>query len=300
MDQPMAGVLGTALAVCAAAAFGGSSVLQYRAGRKVPPERVGRPRLLLHLLREPAWRWSVLLALVAFGLQVAALELLPLIFVQPVLVTGLLWYIALAALAAHRRPDRLVVAGAALCIAGLSGFLLLARPTAGAGQGLDSPASAVTLLAAVTVAVGACVAAARFVSPQWRPLPPALAAGICYGTTAGLLSSATATFPQGFLATMGRWEPYAITVLGPSGVLFSQNAFQAGPVGALALATMTAMDPLVSIAIGLVWLDERIGATPWAIAGEIAALAVLTGAIVLLAHHAPHVRAAPPRDRPPD
>ncbi|MGI5241913.1 hypothetical protein [Dactylosporangium sp. CA-139066] len=64
MDGPAA-MLGTVLAAGAAAAFGCSSLLQFRADGRVPTEPMGRPRLFLHLVRIPAWRWSVVLALAA-------------------------------------------------------------------------------------------------------------------------------------------------------------------------------------------------------------------------------------------
>jgi drug/metabolite transporter (DMT)-like permease len=74
-------------------------------------------------------------------------------------------------------------------------------------------------------------------------------------------------------------------------VLLSQNCYQAGPLGAPALATITVTDPLVSIGMGLLWLDERIRTDLWHAVGEIVALAALVVAVFLLAKRAPHVKA---------
>jgi hypothetical protein len=291
--------IGVSLALGAAAAFGASSVLQFRASWQVPQERAGRPRLLVHLLGVPSWRWSVVLAAVAFACQVAALDQIPLILVQPLLVSGLIWYVLLFAASGHIRPDRLLLVESALCLFGLSAFLLIARPAPGRGQGLDSPWSAVLLLAAVAAAVGLCLLAALRLDRRWRPLPLALAAGICYGVTAGLVSSLT-HLHEAPLAVFGQWQIYALIVLGPFGVLLSQNAYQAGPVGAPALAAITVTDPLVAIAVGLFWLDERIETGLLPFLGEVLALGVVAGAVYLLARRAPHVNARHGGKGPPE
>ncbi|MCW3840349.1 DMT family transporter [Micromonospora yasonensis] len=281
---------GVPLALGAAAAFGASSVLQFRASWQVPQERAGRPRLLVHLLGVPSWRWSVVLAILAFACQVAALSRIPLILVQPLLVSGLIWYVLLFAASRHVRPDRPLLVESALCLLGLSAFLLIARPAPGQGGGFGSLWSAALLLAAVAVTVGLCLLAALRLDRRWRPLPLALAAGVCYGVTAGLISSLT-HLHEAPLAVFGQWQTYALIVLGPFGVLLSQNAYQAGPVGAPALATITVTDPLVAIAVGLLWLNERIETGLGSLLGEVLALAVVAGAVYLLARRAPHASA---------
>jgi hypothetical protein len=120
--------LGVAAAFTAAASFGLASVLRHRASRQAPQRPAGRLQLLLDLLRDRRWRWSILISTVAFGLQVVARKLLPLLFVQPLLVTGLLWYVIGSALSDHRRPVRLIILASTGCPAGLSAVLLIAPP----------------------------------------------------------------------------------------------------------------------------------------------------------------------------
>ncbi|MFU8872688.1 DMT family transporter [Micromonospora sp. SL4-19] len=282
--------VGVPLALVAAAAFGASSVLQFRASQQVPQERAGRPQLLVHLLGVPGWRWSAVLAAMAFACQVGALSRMPLILVQPLLVSGLIWYVLLFAASRHVRPDRGLLVESALCLFGLSAFLLIARPTPGYGRGLNSFWPAVLLLFVLAVSVGLCLLTALRLDRRWRPLPLALAAGICYGVTAGLISSLT-HLHLAPLAVFGQWQIYAVIVLGPVGVLLSQNAYQAGPVGAPALATITVTDPLVAIAVGLLWLNERIASGLWAFLGEVLALGVVASAVYFLARRAPHASA---------
>lgn len=281
---------GVPIALAAAAAFGASGVLQFRAGRQVPEEPAGRPSLLVHLIRLPSWRWSVVLAITAFALQVAALSLIPLILVQPLLVTGLVWYVLLFAAFEHDRPDRTILLESTLCLFGLAAFLVIAEPGRGQGSGLESFWSAMLLGVAVVAAIGLCLLAAVRLERRWRPMPLAIAAGICYGVTAGLVSSLAFHLQESPWQVFTQWQAYAVAVLGPFGVLLSQNAYQAGPLGAPALAAITVTDPLVAILVGLIWLDESIRGSVQAALGQTLALVVVILAVVMLARRAPHVK----------
>lgn len=283
--------LGVTASVAAAASFGLASVMQHRAARRAPLRRAGRPRLLLDLFHDRRWRWSVVLTAVAFGLQVTALKLLPLLFVQPLLVTGLLWYVVGSALADHRRPDLLLILASTGCLAGLSALLLIAHP----GTSVTGPPPAhlmhvLPLILALGIAVSSCLALAARVPRRWRSLPLALASGICYGVTAGLVRSLASSFGAGLVAVLSHWQTYAIALLGPFGVLLSQNAYQSGRLGSPALATITVTDPIVSIAVGIVWLDETVNTGVGALAGEFVALAVVIASVFFLAERAPQVR----------
>ena len=55
------------------------------------------------------------------------------------------------------------------------------------------------------------------------------------------------------------------------------------------LAVITTVDPLVSIGIAVLWLDEDFANSPADIVIEVAALAVMTAGIIMLAHRAPAV-----------
>jgi drug/metabolite transporter (DMT)-like permease len=282
--------LGVLAALAAAATFGLASVMQHRAARNAPPRAAGRPQLLLDLLHDPRWRWSVVFTAFAFGLQVTALKLLPLLFVQPLLVTGLLWYVIGSALTEHRRPDLLIILASTGCLAGLSALLLVAQPGANDGSTPRSFVHAVPLVVALAAAVACCLAVATRVPAGWRSLPLALASGICYGVTAGLVRSLSTSFGAGLGTVLSQWQTYAIIALGPIGVLLSQNAYQSGRLGSPALAIITVTDPIVSIAVGIVWLGETVHTGAADVAGELVALAVLVASVFLLAERAPKVK----------
>jgi drug/metabolite transporter (DMT)-like permease len=293
---------GVPIAVTSAACFGTSAVLQFRVTHQVPPRRAGRagrPGLLLELVRHPAWRWSVVLAAAGFGLQVLALRLAPLILVQPLLVTGVLWYSLLSALTYRRSPDRVVLTGVVLCLASLAAFLVLAQPSAGGSAGLDHLASALPLAVGLAVTIALCLSLAGRVDPRWRAIPLSTAAGVCYGVTAGLVRSLAPYFADGIAAVFGHWQTYAICVLGPVGVLLNQNSYQVGRLGAVTLVIITVTDPLVSIGVGILWLDETIRTGAGPVTGEVLAVAVLIAGVALVALRAPHVAGWPVPDEQP-
>lgn len=282
----LAFVVGVPSALLSAASFAASGFLQHRATHEVPARPTGNPRLLLDLLGHRLWRWSIGLAVLGFALQVLALRYAPLILVQPLLVTGVLWFVVFTAAAYRTRPDRLLVTGILLCLAGLSVFLVLAHPNRSSGRGFGSLWSALPLALGLGVTVAVCLALAATVGRRWRALPLSLATGVCYGVTASLVRSLSSGAGGGPAGVFGHWQLYALILLGPAGVLLNQNSYQAGRIGAPALTVITVTDPLVSLAAGLVWLGESIRTGAWDVTGEVGSLVALVVGLVLLARHA--------------
>lgn len=263
-------------AVAAAASFGGAGLLQHHASRQAPPRGPLRPGLLLDLMRIRAFRWGVVLGVLGFALQATALRFGPLGLVQPILVTGVLFYLGFAALSMHRVPDLRLLGAALLTVVGITGFLLSASPN----EGNESTRSGSALLVIVLLAVlVACLVAARLIH-RYRVIPLAVAAAICYGSTAALVRSLLAA--PDLHSPFGQWELYAIVVLGPAGFLLNQNAFQAGPFGSVAVAIITVGDPVVAIVIGAFWLNESIASGPLRLVADVLSLLVTAAGIVLL------------------
>jgi len=233
-----------------------------------------------------------LLAAAGFGSQVLALRLAPLILVQPLLVTGVLWYVVISAHVYHGRPDRIIVVGTVLCLVSLAAFLVLAQPSEGSGRGLEHVSKGLPLAVGLAALLAICLAVASRADPRWRAVPLSLAAGVCYGLTAGLVRSLSPYFADGLVVVFEHWQAYAVCVLGPIGVLLNQNSYQAGRIGVVTLVIITVTDPLVSIGVGILWLDETIQAGPGPVTGEVLALAALIGGVLLVAQRAPHVAAS--------
>lgn len=280
-------VIAVPAALAAASSFGASSYLQARASHRAPRRRPGDPALFWDLVRSRVFGLAVLMSIVGFGLQVLALRFGPVLMVQPLLVLSLLVYVLVAPLAEGRRPDGPTIFGAALTVAGLTFFLLVGRPS-DAGGDLDL-STVLPLSIGLGGALVLLLAGTSRTPERYRPLPLAVATGICYGVTATLVRSLSGWFGQGFVGVLHHWQVYVICIVGPLGVLLNQNTYQAGNVVSPSLAIITTLDPLVSIMLGLLWLHGTMTVGVGPVMGEVVAMAVMVSGVVVLAHRAPQV-----------
>jgi drug/metabolite transporter (DMT)-like permease len=279
--------LAVLFALSAAASFGGAAALQERAAHRVPDTGLASVRLLLALLRQEGFVPSLWLAMLGFVLQAVALRFGPLTLVQPLLITGTLFFIGFTCVIRRQPPDLWLVVGSVLALAGLTAFMLVAQPTGQANE--FHPSGSIPLVIGLVTTVCGCLALARRLSGGVRALPLAVATAICYGVTAGLVRSLAASFDGDLLWLVGQWRLYAIALVGAAGFALNQQAYQKGLIGVLAVATITVGDPAVSIGVGVAWLGESIRGGPLATFGEVVSLLVVAGAIVLLAARSQHL-----------
>jgi drug/metabolite transporter (DMT)-like permease len=277
----------TPLAVAAAlgstVVFGMSSVAEQRGTKLVKRRRALSPRIFLDLARQPLWVASIGGILIGFTLQVVALKFGELALVEPLLVCDLI-FASLINSYLRKRWDPVMFGGVIACAAGVAGFLIIARPSG--GRTTVSFDVVLPLAAGLAAALAGCLVLARR-SRDVRPLALALACGICYGTSAFLVKVLTAQFGSGLPAVLTNWPIYALAVVAPAGFLLQQNAFQQGTLLAPVLAITTACDPIISIFLAWLWLNERLTSSPAAIAGQVLALLLMVTGIVVLAHHSP-------------
>jgi hypothetical protein len=85
------------------------------------------------------------------------------------------------------------------------------------------------------------------------------------------------------------WPIYVFAVVGPAGFILNQNAFQQGTLLAPVQAIITTADPVISIALGVVWLGVALRTSPAAIVGQVASLLLMTAGIIVTARVAPGV-----------
>jgi drug/metabolite transporter (DMT)-like permease len=278
-------------AVVGAASFGLASAIQQRATKEVPTTGTLDPRLLLELIRRPAWVLGIGTVIVGLSLQLVALAYGPLVLVQPLLVTGVLFGAVFSALLAHRRVDRLVILGSLGAVAGLSAFLVLAQPTGGSTQLEQDGWGLLPLALVLGITVLVCLAVAGRYEGSVRVAALAAATGVFYGLTAGLMKVVTGQLRFGGFAEMFSHPVlYVVCAVGPLGFLLSQNTFQQGTLIAPALAIITIVDPLVGVAIGVWWLGEEVNTSPAVLAGELIAVLVIMGSVALLAHRGTQLR----------
>ncbi|MEU6641518.1 DMT family transporter [Saccharomonospora sp. NPDC046836] len=279
-------------AILAAAAFGLTGALQHRAARRVEGGGPVQWGLVFTLLRQPLW----LLSLVANGLGIAlqwiALSMAPLAFVQPLLVTGLVFAVFCTSALRRQRPDAVVLLGAALCVAGLATFFAIAEPEPGHGE--LALGEVVPLAGGLAVLIGICVAIAVRLPGRARVLALATATGVLYGVTAGLTKLASEDLRKGVVTLLTNWHFYLVVICGVTGFLLSQNAFRVGVALSPALAVIVALDPLVSIGVGVLWLGESLPSNPAQVLGQVLGLAIVIAGIAILSRRAPQTAQAPP------
>lgn len=281
--------------LAAAAAFAFASYFKHRSAEAVVLVPAGAPTgarvapvapLVRATVHDPIWFAGIGADVIGLCFQVIALHLAALSVVQPILATTVIFSLVLRHVL--YQPVTMVDFGwALLASAALAGFLLVSGP-------FDSPASAAPdrMPAVIAVAVGAllavgCVRLARNgTSPGRSAALLGVAVGVLYAGSAALLKTVTAIIGHGVFAVVSSWQTYALVGIGIAGLVLNQLAFQAGPITA-SLPAIATVDPLASIAIGVVVYDEPIRGGALASVGMAATLLVLGMSTIQLARTAP-------------
>jgi hypothetical protein len=267
------------LAVCAALCNALTTIFQ-RLGVETAPESQGRGlKLIGHVLRRPIWYVGLLAMIGSFGLQAAALGYGTLSVVQPLMVTELVFLVVILRVWFAAPLGWREAAGTVLTVAGLATFLAVSN----AGGGTSIPTTGEWVLVVLTCcgAVAICVSCARVGSRAWRSSWFGAAAAISFALSASFTKTATILFSRGFWQIFGHWEPYGIVVAGLAGLVLTQDAFHAGPITA-SQATLTIVDPIVSIVIGVGVFNDQLRGGIGALAFDAAALLVMCAGLFLL------------------
>jgi len=114
------------LAVASAGLFAVGSAVQHQAVVALPNTSMSHLRLVLQLARRPAWLLSNLSIIAGVVLHGTALAEGALVVIQPLLVTGLLFALPIAARLHRTRVSAAQSRWAAVTVAGLGAFLVLA------------------------------------------------------------------------------------------------------------------------------------------------------------------------------
>ena len=288
-------------AVAAALAFGISSVADQRSTKRVKTRRALSPGILADLVRQPLWLTAVGANIIGFVLQVAALSFGSLALVQPLLVGDLVFAVLIFRYLGRRAhmplfSGRTMFAGVAATTAGIAGFLAIGRPSSGHAN--VSFGVLVPLAIGLVVVVGACLAVSAR-NRSLRPLALGLACGVNYGVAAFVVKLVTSEAGGGLATLLGNWPIYVLAVVGPAGFLLNQNAFQQGTSLAPVQAIITTADPVISIGLGVLWLNVRLSGGPAAIFGEVASLLLMAaGIIIITGHRSPQVAGGAVAERP--
>ncbi len=272
------------LSLASAMCYGLAAVLQHRAAIQEPRQLSMRARLLVRLVRRPWWLLGNVVDGVGYILQFLALRRGSLALVEPFLVLSLVVSLVATARLERRPVSRRGLASAAVMMAGLVLFLVVAQP--GKGHPSGSDAVWVGLSAGVLVVCIAVVLGARGAPPRRAAVLFAAGSGVTFGYVAALTELAGHLLDHGVAHVFVTWAPYALAAAAGVALLLTQSAFHAGTLH-LSLPTLTVAPPMVGIAIGLGVFGEHIARHGLAMVFEVIGLVVIVAGVYALTASSP-------------
>ncbi len=266
------------LALISAFLFALGTVLQQRAGLEAPAS-ASSSRLLLRMAARPVWVAGIACDIVGFVAQAAALRLGQLAVVQPLLVLSVVFALPLGARLSGQRIERREGAAAALVVLALAAFLGCADLSGGRSE---VPLGAWVLAGIVCAAACAPLALLSRRGPATRRAAlSGAAAGILFALSAALTKAFVDELHLGVLHVLASWVPYALAGVGYVSMTLNQLALNTGALAAT-IASSAAVDPVISVVLGLTLFAERLHGGGLRAAGMFVALsAALLGMTVL-------------------
>jgi drug/metabolite transporter (DMT)-like permease len=276
-------LLDLTLAVSAACCLGLGFVLQQNAARQAPLNDFLSPRLLLDLMRVPRWLGGIGLMVAGMVLGAIALSQGEVSLVEPLLATNLLFALALSRKQTKQPLGRQGWTGLLLLAGGVTAFIVAGEPRG--GTAVPDPWRHWLIIGTMLGLALLLTTYAKRSRLSAAPVLLALAAGLLYGVQDALTRVSGQRFSEGGLAhLLTSWQPYGVLLLGLTGLILVQSAFETGPLR-MSLPALTAAQPLAGIICGVGFLGDRLRTDTGALAWEAAGLAAVVMGIVLLGLH---------------
>lgn len=266
--------------------------LGYALGAALQQYEAVRDGASLKLVKRPRWWIGGVIGFIGACLHAVALSIAPLVVVQPVSVTTLVFAVPLAAMMYGRRPHRAEIAGSIAVTGGLL-VLMLLLPHDSAPPRLGDRA-AIGFLACVGILVLVCHLLARRANGPAKALLMAVAAGA--------VTASVSTFVRvvggglhGDLSRLLHWFSLAIPILLVIAVVLLQQSYAVGYFG-VAYAGVQVVDPVTSVLAGTILLGEPLPTGASGVIPALLASAILIAGTVTLSRMAPdhhHHRPSP-------
>ena len=270
--------MAAALALVASFLFALAATLQQKGALNLPTISLAQPRSLLRLVGQTTWLIGTLVLLAGYAFQAGALDRGRLSVIQPLLVSTVVFALPLGYLLTRQHVGRREVWGAVAIVAGLGLFVSFGDP-AGGNTSASNAAWAITiailsLLCVLMIALGGG-------GLSRKAAVYGTVAGILFGLSSSLAIPTLDYLHQSVGTMLSHWECYALTAAGLLGFVIQQVSLGTGRL-APAVATVSVANPVVSVLIGIVLLDERLSRPAWHVLVAVIGLALtFVGAIVI-------------------
>jgi drug/metabolite transporter (DMT)-like permease len=273
-------VLAVLLALLAALCFAVGTVCMQRGTLDMPEEESHKPGFLLKLIRKPVWVAGIVIDLLGYAAQAAALAVGRIVVVQPLLVTTVVFALPLGVKFTGQKVGRIEILGAGLVVGGLGLFVGLNNPDEGR---TDAPWKDWAITIAIFLAIAAAlVIASRNRSAGVKAALLGVAAGGLLGVTAGLTKATVHLLEDGIGAIFTDWHVYVLVVLEILAFTFLQSALATGAL-APAIATNMSVETVISILLGIILFKENLDDSPVLLTVSLVALIAALIGLVLLA-----------------
>jgi drug/metabolite transporter (DMT)-like permease len=273
--------LAALLALVAAFFFALAATLWQKAALSLTDVSFRHPKSFLLLLTQWLWLLGLAVQLLGVALQAAALDRGRVSIIQPLLVTSVIWALPLGYYMTGQVITRRLVIGAGVIVAGLAIFASFGDPAAGVD---NAPAS--DWIASILVIGAICAALLLFANRgnlTARAATLGTIAGVLYGLSATLMKPVVESLHTvGVSGVLGGWEFWVMTIAGLVGFLFQQLSLSTGRL-VPSVATVSVTNPVVSVLLGALVLQERLDTDPaWSAVLGIGGLALaLFGAVMI-------------------
>ncbi|HVV74828.1 MAG TPA: DMT family transporter [Mycobacteriales bacterium] len=244
-------------ALGAAVAFAIANVEQMRAARRTEAPAEVSATLLVRLARNRKWLIGLATAVGGYGLQAIGLFLAPVVLVQPLIVTELLFALPMAAAYAGARLHAREWTGAVLVAAGITAFLVVGNPSG------DNAHISTFATISITAATGFAVVMLVLISETYASRPMirasglAIAASVCFGMLSVMTKVVGRQFQHDKLATLTHSQCYILAAFAIAGLLLSQTSFRIAPLS-VSLPLIDIGEPAVASLLAVLALHEHL------------------------------------------
>jgi drug/metabolite transporter (DMT)-like permease len=267
------------LALIAAFLFAVAATLQQKGALNLDGVSLAEPMSLVRLVGQRMWLFGTVALLIGYALQAAALDRGRLAVIQPLLVTTIVFALPLGYWLTNQHVGRREVGGAAVIIIGLAAFTIFGDPAGGKDNAPnDEWAFAIVVLSVICALL---LMVGRGGTPTTIAAVYGSVAGILFGLSAALTKPTVEMLHDGVGVMLSHWECYALAIAGVLGFVLQQVSLGTGRL-APSVATVSVVNPIVGVLLGIAIFDERFSRPTWHVVVAVISLVIaLAGAILI-------------------